>query len=448
MSHENLVEAIEQQLFDRELNCCERYILEKSWEGEQYSTIAKEAGYDKNYIKQVGAKLWSDLSSAIGKNVTKKNLRIVLSVAEILTPKPDHVSRLGLSSLDADPSRISFPSSPLSSNSALYINRPPIEDIAYAEIESPGCLLRIHGARKIGKSSLLNQILTHSSAKNLKSVTIDLQEAETNLLGNLDRFLQWFCTSISHQLGLPAKLEEYWQLGIGSKVSCKIYLEYLLEQIDRPLILAINELNRLFKYPDLMPDFLSMLRFWHEQSNRDILWQKLRLVLVYSTETNLPLNLNQSLFNAGLSLQLPLFNFPQTVELARRYGFNFAQQNDHQPLKKLYQMINGHPYLTSLAFYHLQKKTISFSELIKTAPTPQRIFHNHLFSLLISLRSDSELTKVFKELIETNGKVFLDAIAAHQLNSLGLIKYERGVARPMCQLYRLYFKRHLASHEN
>jgi len=361
MSHEKLLEAIEQRLFDRDLNSCERYIFEKSWEGERYSTIAQEAGYDRNYIKQIGAKLWSELSTATGKNITKKNLRIVLNNVKVSVPETAAVKQRHPQPYVANTTQdlsLKFPSSPVAQNSSLYVNRPPNEAIACQEIEHPGCLLRIKGARKIGKSSLLNRILAHGTAKNYASVTVDFQEAESALYDSLDVCLQWFCASISYQLGLPIKLDEYWEMGIGSKVSCRIYLEnYLLKQLDRPLILAINELNQLFEYPNLTRDFLSMLRFWHEQSKSDPLWEKLRLILVHSTDVYVSLNLNQSPFNVGLSLQLPLFDLEQTNDLAIRYGLDLKHE-DRQLLEDLYGILNGHPYLTSLAFYHLQAKTI------------------------------------------------------------------------------------------
>ena len=499
MSHEELPLAIEQQLFDRDLNFCERYILEKSWYGERYTKIALETGYDRNYIKQIGAKLWSELSKATGKNVTKKNLRIVFGDRKNIASKPDKV-RSGLTLVNVSPSRISnansqrnkssiisrgrtkglhacsvpvslahdlslssaenseanasgaefnsndlsFPSTPLRSNSPLYINRPPIEDIAYTEIEYPGCLLRINGARKTGKSSLLNQILAHGSAKNFKSIVIDLQEAELDLFSDLDRFLQWFCASISRQLGLSVELEKYWQIGIGSKINCKIYLEYLLEKLDRPLILAINEINRLFRYPDLMQDFLSTIRFWHEQSKSNVLWQKLRLILVHSTNIYVPLDFDRSALNIGLSLRPPSFDFKQTAMLAQRYGLDIKQPKEHDYLVQLYEMVNGHPYLTSLAFYYLQNKIVSFPELIRTAPTPKGIFHNHLLSLLLTLRSDLELAKVFQKLITNQDETFVDAIATHKLEALGLIEYSWGYTKPICQLYALYFQEQLS----
>ena len=487
MTSEKILEAIERQLIARELSSCERYIIAKSWEGDRYEKIARESGYDKNYIKQVGAKLWSELSLATGKSITKKNLRIVFDLPEeahklkqtippqskpILSDVATVNSTLPQKVLLKDSLRsstatqgylaslhpilwteqedgaclhfvkINFPSSPVVANSPLYINRPPIEDLACSEIERPGCLLRIEGARKIGKSSLLNQIIAHASAKQYATVNIDFQEVENSLFGNIDKLLQWFCASITLQTGLPLELDKYWQPEIGSKVSCKIYLEYILRRIDRPVVVVINELNRLFEYQDVTKDFLSMLRFWHEQSKNNPLWKYLRLVLVYSTDVYVWLNLNQSPINVGLLIDLPLFTFPQTVELARRYSLDL--KFSERELVNLYQMLDGHPHLTSLAFYHLHRETITLKQLIATAATPEGIFGSHLLNLLVLLQSDRNLISNFKDAIAAEEPVFLNAIAAHKLKSLGLVEYEQGKIKPLCQLYRLYFKQQLS----
>ena len=444
MISEKILEAIEQQLIARELSSCERYIIAKSWEGDRYEKIARESGYDKNYVKQVSAKLWSELSSVTGKNITKKNLRIVFELPiKADQPKQTTQTQFEPTLNDVATEEINFPSSPVVANSSLYINRPPTEDLVYGEIERPGCLLRIEGARKIGKSSLLNKIIAHASAKQYATVVIDFQEVENSLLGNIDKLLQWFCTSISLQTGLALDLNKHWQAEIGSKVSCKICLEDILKRLNCPVVIAINELNRLFEYREITKDFFSMLRFWHERSKDNSLWQ-LRLVLVYSTDTYVRFNLNQSPIKVGLAIKLPLFTFAQTVELAKRYGLNL-EFTEGGLVENIYQLLNGHPYLTSLAFYHLHRETITYQQLIATAASPEGIFGSHLLNLLILLQSDRNLIADFKKAIASESAIFLNAIAANKLKSLGLVEYEQGKVKPICQLYCLYFRQQLSS---
>ncbi|HEY9708329.1 MAG TPA: AAA-like domain-containing protein, partial [Oculatellaceae cyanobacterium] len=187
--------------------------------------------------------------------------------------------------LDSDimPTQMSleFPSGPVPINSPFYINRPPIEELTYQEISKPGSVIEIKAPRKMGKSSLLIRIIAHAIQVGYKTVSLDFQEADDAIFYSLNKFLRWFCANISRQLNLKPLLDDYWDEDMGSKVSCTIYFEgYLLEQIDCPVVLALNEVNRVFEHPNIAQDFLPLLRFWHEQAKQVETFQKLRLVVV------------------------------------------------------------------------------------------------------------------------------------------------------------------------
>jgi len=53
-------------------------VFRQSWEGKSYSKIAQDTGYDPDYIKDVGAKLWKRLSQELGERVKKDNLKAVI----------------------------------------------------------------------------------------------------------------------------------------------------------------------------------------------------------------------------------------------------------------------------------------------------------------------------------------------------------------------------------
>ena len=52
-------------------------MFEKSWDGQKYSDMGINEGYDLGYIKDVGSELWRSLSKALNEKVTKNNLRVV-----------------------------------------------------------------------------------------------------------------------------------------------------------------------------------------------------------------------------------------------------------------------------------------------------------------------------------------------------------------------------------
>ena len=53
-------------------------VFRQAWENRVYQEIAKSAGYDADYLRDVGAQLWQSLSQALGEKVTKSNFRSVL----------------------------------------------------------------------------------------------------------------------------------------------------------------------------------------------------------------------------------------------------------------------------------------------------------------------------------------------------------------------------------
>ncbi|GET36272.1 AAA-like domain-containing protein [Microseira wollei] len=180
--------------------------------------------------------------------------------------------------------------------------RTPHEPNCYTSALKPGDLIRIKAPRQMGKTSLMKRILAYAKANEIQTVTLNFQQAEKQILNNLNTLLRWVCANISRQLNMSPKLDDYWDEDIGSKMSCTLYMEgYLLEATETPLVLALEEVSELFDYPSVAQEFLTMLRR-HEYTKAEPSWRKLRLVMVQSTENYVALPINQSPFNVGLEL--------------------------------------------------------------------------------------------------------------------------------------------------
>lgn len=59
------------------LNNLQELVFRQAWAGQTYSEMAESFGYNANYIKDVGYKLWKLLSKAFNEEVTKSNFRSV-----------------------------------------------------------------------------------------------------------------------------------------------------------------------------------------------------------------------------------------------------------------------------------------------------------------------------------------------------------------------------------
>lgn len=246
-----------------------------------------------------------------------------------------------------------------------YIPRPTLENICYNTLTQPGSLLQIKAAPEKGKTALITQVLTRLKSQGYLTVYLNLKLVEQQQFKNLDSFLKWFCFQVSQELGLTMNLKQDWLGDIfGSKSCCNNYFsQYILSQINQPLILCIDDLDLIFPHSTIAHEFLSLLRFWHEQARSFSLWKQLRLAVVYSTEVDRPLNIDQSPFNAGVSVELTELTLEEVQQLVNKQNLNLKDSEIHQ----LINLAGGNPYLINLALSCLKKHHKLYSiELFKS----------------------------------------------------------------------------------
>ncbi len=332
-----------------------------------------------------------------------------------------------------------YPSGSVLLDSHFYLERAPIEEQVCQEIRKSGALVRIKAPREMGKTSLLLRILDYTKSLGYRTAKLNLEQVEQTILSDLHQFLRWLCANVSHQLQLKPKLDDFWDKDIGSKVSCTLYFRgYLLKQIDSPLVLALDEVNQIFEYPQVAKDFFPLLRSWYEEAKTLPIWQKLRLIVVHSTEIYVPLQLNQSPFNVGLPVELTHFSLDEVQQLAQSYGLDWSGGEE---ARQLMDMVGGHPALVNIALYHLSRSEITLEQLLETAPTSTGIFAHHLQRHRIILKEQLELADALHAVMSTTEPIKLEPIFAYKLSSMGLIKQSRDKAMPSCELYRQYFKK-------
>lgn len=425
MNVEEALAVVDDLVQPQRLTALQDTIFRECWEGKTYQQIAENSDYDADYIRVVGSRLWQSLTEACNEKVTKNNFRSILR---------QRLRQTAVTNISLE-----LPNGPLAPNSNFYIERPPIEEICSQEIDRPGALLRIKAPKNMGKKSLLRRILADQSQ--YYTAILNLQQADLGIIENFDKLLRWFFANLCSMLGLENTIDEYWDEDLGVKVSCTAYFQsYILEQLDRPLVLAIDKLHLIFEHTRVAQEFLPLLRFWHEEANNIPVWQNLRLVVIQCTESYVPLNFNQSPFNVGLPVTLPEFNREQMMELAKRYQIDWQNNSGQQNLTTLMSLIGGHPHLARLAFYNLAQYDLTLSQLVEEAATETGIYSNILRYYLVTFYDNPELAKAFKRVISAQTPIQLESIMAYRLESCGLIKLQGNEAIPSCQLYALYFQ--------
>ncbi len=322
-------------------------------------------------------------------------------------------------------------------DSPFYVQRPPIESECYKTILQPGALIRVKAPRRMGKTSLMSRILHQAANQGLRTVSLSFQLADGKIFQDLEQFLRWFCANVSLGLQLPNQLGDYWDEVFGSIVSCKMYFEqYLLASIAKPLVLGLDDVDRLFSYPDLASDFFGLLRTWHEEGKNREIWRKLRLVVVHSTEIYISLSANKSPFNVGLPIELPPFTSEQVQDLARRHGLDWSDEEAQQ----LTDFVGGNPYLVRVGLYHIGRGDVNLKQVWQTSSTRGGIYSNHLQRQLWNLQQEPSLAAAFGEVVRSKAPVELDLVEAFKLQSMGLVHLVGDRATVSCQLYVRYFR--------
>jgi len=432
---EDIIKFIENRLVEKKsppLTYIQRLLLREilSESKKSYEEIANENNYSESYIKQfVAPKLWLILSEVLEEKVNKNNCCLVLEQhwKQDLAEKRKPAKR--------QRRKFELPTMQLPLDSTFYIERHPIEKNCYQQILQPRALIRIKAPSQMGKSSLVARVMDYAHQQNCATVSLSLNQAETELFLNQRRFLRWLCANAAHQLGLPPKLDEYWSDDLGDLVCCTFYFaEYLLEEIDRPVVLALDEINQLFAYPNLARDFFAMLRSWYEETRDISSWQKLRFILSHSTEIYITFKTNKSPFNVGMVINLPCFDQSQIHQLAKCYELIVSDME----VCKLLEMTGGFPFLVQQALYYSHVNEMLLRELLQNTVEVNKIYNNHLAQKLNDLEQDANLIQGLQEVL-ISGFFELDMEVAFKLKSLGLIYLEGTKAKISCELYRRFF---------
>ena len=346
---------------------------------------------------------------------------------------------------DSGISEIPIPSVPLekpegavSLDSPYYIERAGEADFKNQLLNS-GSLLRIKGPRQFGKTSLLARVIEFGKEYDYEVIPLNLQQFNAHTLQSLDSLLVQICKLTARKLKLADKLSDYWLEFMDIKNRTTNYFdEYLLEHASRPVLIAIDEADRIFSYPDISSDFFSLLRVWHENSKIDRLWGNLRIAISYSTEGYLAIpDIHHSPFNVGDTNELSEFTEEEIANLAYMHNFPLPLFK----IQRLKQLVGGHPYLIKLALYLLAKREYSFDKLVKEAPKDNGPFGDHLKSKHWNLTYNPDNIRVMREIMQTGCSN--ETLICDKLKAAGLVKGSTPDVDITSEIYKKYFKRNL-----
>ncbi|MCB0212635.1 MAG: AAA-like domain-containing protein [Anaerolineae bacterium] len=308
------------------------------------------------------------------------------------------------------------------------------------ELSKAGTTTTIRAPRQMGKTSLLVRGVEHARQKGSSIIFCDFQMIDSTYLQSLDVFLYYLALNIATTLKIdPEEVDRIWQSPLGPPDRLTQFLEdRALKQATNPIVLAIDEADRLFE-ASFRQQFFALIRAWFTKRGFNPLWKKINIAMVISTHPFLLIDdINQSPFNVGLRLDLEDFDLDQVRDLNERHG---APLNETELLNMM-TLLGGHPYLVRQAFYSLIDEEITWVELVKDATAETGPFKSHLRQYLWQLRDKPQLIQALQTILTQ--QTCSDDTALTRLSAAGLLRQsEDGRYLCRCQLYELYLKRFL-----
>ncbi|MBW4661827.1 MAG: AAA-like domain-containing protein [Drouetiella hepatica Uher 2000/2452] len=330
------------------------------------------------------------------------------------------------------------PEGTMDAESQFYVVRSG-DSTALTAILRKGVTITIKAPRQMGKSSLLIRIIDAAMRSEKQVVFLDFQLLDQPTLADADTFFRQFCHEVTNQLELENRVEEYWQRQVSNVQRCTDYLQYVLKQLQTPLLLAMDEVDRMFD-TTFGSDFFSMLRSWHNKRALPMakVWKNLDLALVTATEPyHLIANLNQSPFNVGEVITLADFTLEQIAELNRKHGDCFTDSQAQQ----LMDWLSGHPYLVRKALYLVASAQLTVTELFARAIDDRGPFGDHLRYHLFRINDRQDLIAGLRQVI--GQQTCVDQRVLRLLSAAGLVYRDSQVVLPRCRLYAEYFRERL-----
>lgn len=323
-------------------------------------------------------------------------------------------------------------------------------DTCIQVLQSEGALVRIRAPYGSGKTLLLNTLLDRRREAGDRVVRLDLKLADEASLADPDRFLRSLCSYTSSAIKQVAAIDQFWDEDIGSKLNASLYFEsYIFDEglaTNERLILAIDSLDLLFRFEATAKSVLTLLRSWNEEAHRSSEWHRLGIIVAYSTECYVELNLQQSPFNIGTAIALEPFDRDVVLALTKHYGLGWSLA----AADRLVLALGGNPALCHRAIADRGVMGVEaplpdeIDRKLRRAIDDDSFYRDRFVQLWRAFFNDPDLFSNLRRLLEADSSIEVESRIAYQLESLGIVDRDRCCIQIRGELYRWYFNRQIA----
>lgn len=265
----------------------------------------------------------------------------------------------------------------LSLSSPTYLSRASDDELYLALKQNKICY--ILNARQMGKSSLWVKTAFRLEADNYICRSVDLSSIGTQTI-DLE---QWFASlvfQISCQFDLNFDFLEWWQsknhLTVSYRLLC-FFEEILLEQIQQPIVIAIDEIDSVLALSFNTDDFFALVRSCFHFRHSVPKFKRLTFVMIgVAVPSDLIKDNRLTPFNIGHAIELENFKLHEAQNLLP--GLRQYIDRPESILKRILFWTNGQPFLTQKICAIAQKKLSKNRDTLATAVMDLRQWTDNL----------------------------------------------------------------------
>ncbi|MEM7554814.1 MAG: AAA-like domain-containing protein [Cyanobacteria bacterium P01_A01_bin.84] len=315
-------------------------------------------------------------------------------------------------------------------------------------------------SRQMGKSSLRVQTMQRLQKEGTVCAAIDLTG-----IGKVSE-QQWYggiVYNLSESCQLEDKIDFDWQewwekhQTVLSPVQClSLFIEkVLLEKIQQPIVIFVDEIDKVLSQDFSLDDFFALIRFFQNQRVDNPIFQRLTFALLgVATPGDLIRNKTQTPFNIGEAIELHGFQINEVEPLIK--GLQGRFDNPQGIMGEILDWTRGQPFLTQKLCKFMVEESDkdnpdSVKEVVKSRVIENWESHDdpeHLRTIRDRILSSEQRAGYLLELyqqIQQKGEVAAKKnIESSELRLSGLVVQREGKLRVYNRVYQQVFNKNWA----